>query len=258
MAAEDGASAEKFKIDWEADAVPTDPLLPVTDGERELLTGLSSAMEEKDLDQAARILNDNEEQFKILADKTLEGENYLFYVERTAQGDELCRMTAMTPETSGYGLVLTRFNTAFYGSFKNGSPNGVCSAVQTVILDFPRYSFAEGMWKDGKMNGKGVTGHRYYDGKPEGSFEAVTKTGPYVDNLLNGEMVYEADNGSGRVLHWNILAEMGVTVLDDRWDYYDYSDEYMLRSQEDEDRAYVISGVTKEAVRWNNLILWEE
>lgn len=236
---------------------PTQPTLPISDSERRLLVELYDFMENEDLVSAAALLNGNLEQFKVLTDKSLEGKVCFYYVERTAQGEEIFRMRDMTAEVSGYGMALTRFNTVFFGNFENGAPEGECTAIQTVILEDPRYTFADGIWKNGKMNGEGITGYRYYDGKPEGSFESIVKSGTYADNLLDGELVYEADNGSGRVLHWNIKADRGVTVLDESWTYYNYSDEYMLRSQEDEDRAYVISGETVDQIRWNNLILWE-
>lgn len=237
--------------------VPTQPELPISDSERRLLVDLYTFMEDEDLVSAATLLNENLEQFRVLIDKSLEGKVYFCYVERTAQGEEIFRMRDMTPKLSGCGMALTRFNTVFFGNFENGVPEGECLAIQTVILEEPRFTFADGIWKNGKMNGEGITGYRYYDGKPEGSFEAIAKTGTYADNLLSGDLVYEADNGSGRVLHWNIKADRGVTVLDESWTYYNYSDEYMLRSQEDEDRAYVISGETVDQIRWNNLILWE-
>lgn len=252
-------NGDSRESDWiyEQNTVPSQPELPVSEGERQLLTKLYGFLETKDMVQAAALLNENQEQFKVLSDRTLEEEAWLFYVERTAQGEKLYRMRRMDEGVSGKGMVLTRFNTVFFGEFEEGAPNGSCLAVQTVILDYPRYTFADGIWKDGKMNGEGRTGYRYYAGKPEGNFEAVLKTGVYLENLMDGDLVYEADNGSGRVLHWNIKAEKGVTALDERWTYYSYSDEYMLRSEEDEDRAYVISGETKEQIRWNNLILWE-
>lgn len=253
---ESGSSYDREAL-YAQEMVPTQPKLPVSDSERQLLVKLYDLLEKEDLVSAASLLNENQEQFKVLTDKSLEGEVFFYYVERTAQGAEIFRMTNISPEVSGYGMALTRFNTVFFGNFEHGAPQGECLAIQTVILDDPRYTFADGIWKNGKMSGEGTTGYRYYDGKPEGSFEAIAKTGTYVDNLMSGDLVYEADNGSGRVLHWNIKAEQGVTVLDESWTYYHYSDEYMLRSQEDEDRAYVIPGESKDQIRWNNLILWE-
>lgn len=256
---EAGGKSEIGDTAWlyEQKTIPTQPKLPVSEGEEQLLTALYGFMETKNMVQAATLLNENQEQFKVLTDKTLGGAAWLFYVERTAQGERLYRMRRMESGVFGEGMVLTRFNTVFFGTYADGLPEGQVLAVQTMILDYPRYTFADGFWRDGKMNGEGRTGYRYYDGKPEGNFEAVLKTGTYTDNLMDGELIYEADNGSGRVLHWNIRADAGVTVLDEKWIYYPFSDEYMLRSEEDEDRAYVISGETKEQARWNNLILWE-
>ena len=242
---------------YEQKTTPTKPELPVSEGEEKLLTDLYGFLEKKDMVRAAELLNENQEQLKVLVNKTFADETLLFYTERTAQGEILYRMRRMEPGVFGKGMVLTRFNTVFFGSFSDGVPEGECLAVQTVILDYPRYTFADGIWEIGKMNGEGRTGYRYYAGKPEGSFESILKTGNFADNLMDGDLVYEADNGSGRVLHWNIRAERGVTVLDENWTWYAFSGEYMLRSEEDEDRAYVIPEETKEQIRWNNLILWE-
>lgn len=237
---------------------PSQPELPVSEAEAKLCESLYEAMEAKDMEAAAGLLNGSQEEFRTLSEETLSGERYLFYRETTAQGDVIWRMRPVDGELLGYGLVLTRYNTAFFGEFMAGKPDGECLAVQAVVLDEPRFTYADGLWSDGRMNGHGVTGYQYYEEKPEGSFAFISKEAVYVDNLCDGTMVYTAGDGDGDSLHWQMETDMGVTVLDERWMYYAYSSEYMLPSQEDEDRAYVIPEDSMDAVRWSNLILWEE
>lgn len=226
--------------------------------EAELLRGLYLAMERGMLTQAAELLNENEDQFKRLLEETFDGRKYLFSVRKEEDGTAIDTVCELTEDTAGNGLVLTRFNTVFFGNFAGGKPEGDCLAIQTMVLDLPRYTYADGRWKDGKMNGPGTTGYRYYEETPEGSFTVTEKVGTYADNLLTGEFTYRVENQNGEALTWHMEAEGGVTVLSDHWTHYEFKGDYLLPSEEDEERAYVLPADRLETVMWNNLILWDE
>lgn len=234
------------------------PELPVSEEEKELYIRLYQAMEAEDMEEAAGLLNGNEESFRTLAEKREDGIPYLFSAAEAENGQRIWEMTPLGSTEEETGLVLTRFNTAFFGTFRNGKPEGHCLAIQTVVLEEPRFTYAAGQWKDGAMNGPGVTGYRYYEDVPEGEFAFVSKEGTYAEDLCSGELIYKAGNGEEDLLSWKIQTSAGVTVLDDRWLYYAYSREYMLPSEQDEDRAYVIGEDALDSVRWSNLIQWDE
>ena len=103
--------------------------LPVNEEEEALLKSLYQVMEKKELDQAAEILNSQEELLKTLVQETLGGKKYLYWQEETA-GGLTGHMKELTGETEGRGLAVTRFNTVFYGEFSGGKPEGDCTAVQ--------------------------------------------------------------------------------------------------------------------------------
>ena len=166
-------------------------------------------------------------------------------------------MEPVTSSSEFTGMVLTRYNTAFFGEFSEGKPNGDCFAIQTIILDHPRYSYAMGTWKDGKLNGEGSAGYYYYLDAPESGFVRTEKRGIFQDNLLDGEFVYETESANGEVLSWKMKAVNGVTVITQEWEHYPYRKEYMLGSVEDHGRAYVFSADRVAAVLWNNLIVWD-
>lgn len=244
----------------------------VSEEEAELLSSLYDAMEDSDYDRAAALLNDHEEQFVVLAEETLEGNMY-YYIEEapeepameTSEEEEepiakknIAKMGQMQLESTFYGMVLTRYNTVFFGEFSDGKPNGEVAAIQTMILDQPRYSYAEGVWRDGKLNGEGIAGYYYYQDAPETGFVRVEKRGDYRDNLLDSDFVYETESGSGEQLSWEMKAVAGVTVITQTWEHYPYRKEYMLGSVEDSSRAYVLSEDKVTAVLWNNLIVWPE
>ncbi len=231
--------------------------LPVNEEEEALLKSLCQAMEKRELDQAAEILNSQEDILKTLVQETLGGKKYLYWQEETA-GELTGRMEELTGETEGRGLAVTRFNTVFFGEFSKGKPEGDCAAVQAMILAEPRFTYADGEWKNGKMNGHGKTGYRYYENAPEAGFVMAEKEGTYQENLLEGDFAYTAKNAEGEQLCWHMQAKDGVTVLSEEWIYQKNNGTYMLPSKEAPERAYVLSENQAETIMWNNLIVWDE
>lgn len=231
--------------------------LPVNEKEEALLRSLYRAMEKKEPDQAARILNSQEDLLKTLVQETLDGKKYLYWQEE-AEGELTGYMEEMTGETKGRGLAVTRFNTVFFGEFSGGKPEGDCAAVQAMVLAEPRFTYADGEWKNGKMNGHGKTGYRYYENAPETGFVMAEKEGRYQENLLEGDFTYIAENAGGEQLCWDMQAKNGVTVLSEKWVRHKNNGTYMLPSKEDSGRAYVLSESQAETIMWNNLIVWDE
>lgn len=231
--------------------------LPVDEKEETLLKALYQAMEKKEMDRAAEIINSEEEVLKNLVQETLAGKKYLYRMEEE-DGEVTGRMEELTKETEGKGLAVTRFNTIFFGEFSGGKPEGDCAAVQAMVLTEPRFTYADGEWKNGKMNGHGKTGYRYYENAPETGFVMAEKEGVYQENLLEGDFTYTAENAGGERLRWSMQAEHGVTVLSGQWTFYENNGTYMLPSEEDPGRAYVLSESQAQTVMWNNLITWDE
>lgn len=260
--------------------------LPVSEEEEGLLSGLYGAMDQGDYAAAAAILNENEDAWRTLVQETLGGKRYCYYEENADSAGsvpgggkesgsgwpvletgsspaadsytEIHRMTELSGEGNARGLVVTRFNTAFFGSFRDGRPEGTCAAIQAMVLDEPRYTYAVGNWSRGKMNGEGKTGYHCYESEPDTAFARTEKSGTYVENLLDGPFQYATENGAGECLHWDMEAEMGVTVLTGAWTCYENRNEYMLPSNEDGTRAYVLKKEQERAVLWNNLLIWDE
>ncbi len=241
----------------EAGKTEADVPLPVNEEEEALLKSLYQVMEKKELDQAAEILNSQEELLKTLVQETLGGKKYLYWQEETA-GGLTGHMKELTGETEGRGLAVTRFNTVFYGEFSGGKPEGDCTAVQAMVLAEPRFTYADGEWKNGKMNGHGKTGYRYYENAPEAGFVMAEKEGTYQENLMDGDFAYTAKNAGGEQLCWHMQAKDGVTVLSEEWIYQKNNGTYMLPSKEAPERAYVLSENQAETIMWNNLIVWDE
>ena len=248
-------NAETTKTQMTTTAAEVDKL-PISAIEKKLLSELYGNLAEGDLSGAANILNENKKVFETLLSETLEGEKYGYYETVDKKGKVKQHMGLLNGFPDFYGMVLTRNNTVFYGAFLNGAPEGKCTAIQTMVLDHPRYSYATGVWADGKMNGEGQTGYHYYLDAPESGLIRTQKTGNYRSNLLDGTFQYETENSDGETLTWEIKAVNGVTVITPEWEYYPYRKEYMLGSKEDSARAYVLSKDKSAVVMWNNLILW--
>lgn len=229
---------------------------PIGEIEKTLLSELYGALTEGELSRAASILNENKDVFDKLLTETLEGEKYGYYETLDKKGNVKKHMGLLHAFPDFYGMVLTRNNTVFYGAFLNGVPEGKCTAIQTMVLDQPRYSYAIGIWSDGRMNGEGQTGYHYYLNAPESGLIRNEKRGNYRDNLLDGTFLYETESADGETLSWEIKAINGVTVITPEWEYYPYRKEYMLGSKEDPVRTYVLSKDKVTVALWNNLILW--
>ena len=236
---------------------PIQKELPVSEDEALLLSDLYRAMVRGDYDEAASVLNENETKFDTMMLRTLKGEKYSYYEWNEGDGSVIRIMEPLTGSSDFEGMVLTRYNTVFYGSFVGGKPNGEGAAIQSMILDHPRYSYAEGTWKDGKLHGEGRAGYYYYQDVPKSGLIRTEKKGNYKDNLLDGTFLYLTENANGEKLTWEMKAVNGVTVISENWEHYPYRREYMLGSVEDPARCYVLSEDKTAIVLWNNLILWD-
>lgn len=263
VAAGDIGGFFKSKPETEAATVETTteearPELPVNEEEAVLLAELYQALEAADFNGAAMILNENEKAFDTLMNDVLAGERYYYREKALADGTVVPEMDRVQSLDAFTGMVLTRYNTVFYGEFSGGKPNGDGFAIQAMVLDHPRYSYAEGVWRDGKLNGDGRAGYHYYLDAPDSGLIRTEKRGIYRNNLLDGEFVYETESENGEKLSWNMKAINGVPVLTPDWEYYPYRKEYMLGSVEDSGRAYVLAKDKVATVLWNNLIVWPE
>ncbi len=232
--------------------------LPVSETEEVLLSTLYETMVKSSYAETARLLNENEEAFTKLLSETLEGEKYCYRETEYEDGTLIRSLKPLGKSEVTEAMVLTRYNTVFFGAFEDGRPEGECHAIQAMVLDEPRYTFAEGMWKKGKMNGEGRTGYHYYLNAPASGFVMTDKVGTYSDNLLNGSFVYRTESVLGEKLSWEMEADMGVTVLDEDWTHFPFRKEYMLGAKEDPARAYVLTEEKSGALIWNNLITWDE
>lgn len=232
--------------------------LSVGKTEEELLSTIYETMVAGSYAETARLLNENETMFSELLTESFDGEKFCYWETEYENGTVIRNLEPLTRNEAMEGMVLTRYNTVFYGSFVNGKPEGECHAIQAMVLDEPRYTFAEGIWENGKMNGEGRTGYHYYLAAPEKGFIMTDKSGVYVDNLLHGKFIYQTESVLGETLSWEIEAEKGVTVLNYRWKEYPFRKGYSLEAREDSSRTYVLSEEKAGALLWNNLITWDE
>lgn len=219
--------------------------ISLTEAETTLLDSLMSALEEDNLPAAAAILNNNQSQLETMLEKTL--------------GGELCLYdgTQMTRLTEGEGLVLKKAGTVFYGSFRDGMPEGDCLALQAAVLEAPRYDYARGNWEAGHMEGDGTIGYNYYQGVQGDETREVRKEGSFVSDVMDGSLTYTSINSEGTATVWTLTADQGSTVKDDRWTYDEENGNYQLAADDAPGRVYVMTEDALKEVRWRNMILWE-
>lgn len=168
-------------------------------------------------------------------------------------------------QLEGMGLALRKDQVCFYGNFHRGKPEGVCSAIAWPDSEESGYgySYSMGLWKDGQMEGLGITGS--YSWKPgesksgenrQGMEEQVS--GIFLNDRVDGRLTYEQVNAQGSSCWWEITAEGGKTCLDTRWSFLPGLGEYRLLSEKERRGFFVVPENRLEEVWWENRVPWKE
>lgn len=205
---------------------------------------------------AAAVKSGNKERIasELLADgDTL---SWLYY---ETFGEERYRYdgTEFRTDLAGEGMVLTGAASVFYGSFGENGPEGRCTALQAVELEKPRYDYSEGIWKDGRMDGAGVSGYRYYQGPPQGEAEEIRREGRFVRGKMEGIITYRNTGSDGVTATYTMEVKEGVTQPDDRWIPGPEEGVYHLEADDNPAYAYALTEEEMKQPRWVNLLVWD-
>lgn len=205
---------------------------------------------------AAAVKSGNKERIasELLADgDTL---SWLYY---ETFGEERYRYdgTEFRTDLTGEGMVLTGAASVFYGSFGENGPEGRCTALQAVELEKPRYDYSEGIWKDGRMDGAGVSGYRYYQGPPQGEAEEIRREGRFVRGKMEGTITYRNTGSDGVTATYTMEVKEGVTQPDDRWIPGPEEGVYHLEADDNPAYAYALTEEEMKQPRWVNLLVWD-
>ncbi|MCC2876414.1 hypothetical protein LK536_09045 [Lachnoclostridium pacaense] len=221
---------------------------PVVLDERQLITvsDIMKALEKGNLKEAAAVMVREEDMLADMFYTVMDGGRYLY------DG------SSFRSDIDGRGMVFTKAGTVYYGTFKAGKPEGQCTALQVVDLDAPRYDYSQGIWKDGRMEGKGHTGYCYFEGSPEGEARDICKTGTFSQDLMEGDVVYTSMNEEDQVSTWKLKAGHGIAILDNRWNHVESTGEYQLLSEDNDNHAYVLEEDQAAMPMWVNLLVWDE
>lgn len=217
--------------------------IALTSANREFLEGLNGRLKDGDLEGAARLIE--------------------------ANGDSIAEFPSMYSEEmlkreirDGTGIVFLKPTVVFYGDFKNGMPEGTVSAISVLSLEEgKRYDYSYGSWKNGKMNGIGECGYRYYDEVTQDITIKTSKNGMFQDDLMQGDITYSSTNRQGETAVWQFQTKNGVIVLNDRW--IKETDAkgavvYKLLANGEKDHAYALSEQAIGEDRWRNLIAFSQ
>ncbi len=220
--------------------------IELSDEEIQLLNLLKEHLDAGQMQEAAALLIEREEEF-----------NSLFF-GKLADVPCIYDGNTMVDQVSGHGLVFTRATTVFYGEFKDGKPEGSCLALQALQLEEgKRYDYAAGSWNNGKMNGTGECGYNYYEGVSDESAKETSKKGEFKDNTMEGSIVYTSRGSDDKEVTWTFEVSDGVIVQDDRW-VQDTGEDgaivYRLKADNQETHVYTVSESAMKEYRWKNLI----
>ncbi len=220
-----------------------DPGISLTGDAQEFLEGLTGRFKEGDLEGAARLVEANRDSLNEFPCMYSEGR-----LKREI--------------TDGTGLVFLKSTVVFYGDFKNEVPEGTAAAISVLSLEEgKRYDYSYGNWKNGKMNGSGECGYRYYDGVTQDIAVKTSKNGMFQNDLMEGEITYSSTNRQGETAVWQFQTADGVIVRNDRWIRGTDADGaviYKLLANGEKYRAYALSERAIGEDRWKNLILFSQ
>lgn len=223
------------------------PKLPVLDPDQiEILDAVIVYLNDENPGEAAAKLLENEQKLQYVFYQVLKGEQYLY------------RDGTLSEELEGKGLVLKKPLSIYYGSLQDGVPEGEGICLQGIYLEGMRYDYSQGTWNAGKMQGDGVVGYHYYEGVSGEENVAVQKEGVFVDDLMDGALVYRTTNSEGETSTWNMEAQQGKTKLNESWIQDAENGQYDLPSNENQSHTYVLMQEEVEEVRWRNMIPWSE
>jgi len=121
------SEAEQMSLEAELAAELAAQIPQLSDSQVDLLNQIENALEQEQFAIASKLMLDNEEQLWTLYYDLLEGEPYLF-----CEGQ-------LFKDVHGMGMVLRKPSKVFYGAFEDGSPEGRCTALQAIEIDYPRF-----------------------------------------------------------------------------------------------------------------------
>ncbi len=216
----------------------------LSDIQKELLDRISEYIETGEYEKAAELMLDNEQQLWYISHYVMKDERYLY------DGGKLYR------DIDRAGLVLRKPLLVFYGDFADGEPEGECVALQAVQMDVPRYDYASGSWKNGKIDGMGEIGYCCYEGS-EQEDRSVKKQGNFRHDRMDGQITYETVSADGETSVWNMTVENGKLLLDGSWSYDEKKHAYQLPEEKNAGHAFVVSADDAGEARFQNLLKWD-
>lgn len=231
----------------QAEVTETEPAIPVLDEDQIIvLNEIITKLEEGNLQEAAAGIFENEQKLQYIFYQVLDGKQYLYQDGKLSE------------ELKGGGLVLKKPMSLFYGTYKEGQPEGRGIALQGIKLDGLRYDYSDGNWKAGMMEGAGTVGYYYYGEVQGEENQAVQKEGTFIADLIDGKFSYRTTNPGGETTTWEMEAESGKTKVDEHWIHEEEKQNFYLLSDQDSSHAYVLPESALEEIRWRNMLPWYE
>lgn len=174
-------------------------------------------------------------------------------------GNETLYICGGRPVSSltGMGLAVREDHTCFYGNFREGRPEGVCTAIACFHGKTSGYEYSMGIWKNGRMEGLGITGKYSWKNEEKERGTQEQTSGVFQEDYLDGQLTYEQIDPQGRSCWWEIRAEEGRTCLDQRWIFRPALGEYRLLSEKEKRAFFVLPQNLLEQVWWENRVPWE-
>lgn len=218
---------------------------PLTEEQDRFLWELELTVAASTVEEAAKVLARSQETLNQIFQQ-LDPETILYVQPHQGDQNHQTRMTMAFPAA----------DLCFFGSFRDGSPDGICTAILCQHGAGSGYRYSMGIWKNGKMEGFGLTGTCSWSAGTGEQPRESRIVGVFQQDKLDGSLTYLNRNPSGRLDQWQITAEEGRTSLDGRWSFHKELAEYHLPSESGGNSIFLMPENQILQVWWENLVKW--
>lgn len=218
--------------------------IDINENEKKILQQIYKYMKDKDFDEAAKFIIEKEKELDLFYTKTLLEEEHYF------DGENLY-LTNLLPNKEY--LVIGDISTFYLGYIVNMKENGYGVKINAYKADYERYSYAVGIWKDGKLNGDGETGNIVLDILSNKQINRFVLFGYFIEDALDGEVVLEIMEDD-ELFTYKFNVTLGIINMDENLKKDKFSDAYLISGIEDKDRKFFIKENELFDKRWINKV----
>lgn len=233
----------KIKLNQKIRQQNTKLLINISDKDKEILNKVYRLMDEENLDKVASFIIDHQTDLELLYSKGLFEKNNYFDGENLYQGVRI--------DNEKY-LIIIDANSFYLGYISNGKENGFGIKLTAYQAVADRYSYARGIFKDGKLSENAETGSVVLDILSEKRLSSLILEGNFIEDAIFGDFKLLIEDTEGKY-SYKLKAKDGVLDYENM-----HKDEkenvYLVESLEDKNKKFSIAEKDIKDRRWINKV----